>query len=78
MHAWMTYRKGSVFNMVKLNEDKKEFIILGAWQQLNKAANNCVYIEDKTFQSTNPVCNLGFHIEQTGVCTELTSVDHNT
>ena len=51
-------------NMLKLNEDKTEFIILGTHEQLNKAINIWVYIADKNFQLTNSVCSLGFHLDQ--------------
>ena len=36
-------------NMLKSNEDKTEFIILGTWQQLCKAIDLCVNFADKTF-----------------------------
>ena len=49
-------------SMLKLNEDKAEFIISGTWQQLQKATDICVNITDKTFQSANSVHNLGYHI----------------
>ena len=52
--TWMTQ------NLLKLNNDKTEFILVGTQQQLSKLDNTSLHIGTDTIKPTNRVRNLGF------------------
>ena len=47
-------------NLLKLNNDKMEFILMGTWQQLSKLDNISLHIGSDTIKPTDHVRNLGF------------------
>ena len=51
---WMTQ------NILKLNNDKTEFILMGTQQQLSKLENISLHINSDTIKPTDHVRNLGF------------------
>ena len=51
---WMTQ------NLLKLNNDKTEFILMGTQQQLSKLDNTSLHIGSDTIKPTDHVRNLGF------------------
>ena len=50
--------------MLKLNDDKTEFIILGTRQQLAKLSDVSIRIENTTVLPVDYVCNLGFFLKK--------------
>lgn len=55
--TWMTC------NLLKLNQEKTEFIMIGTYQQLNKALGTTIEIGDEVITSTEAVRNLGFQFD---------------
>ena len=51
-------------NLLKLNEDKTEFIIFGTRQQLEKVNMIAIKIGTETITPTDMVCNLGYFIDK--------------
>ena len=51
-------------NMLKLNDDKIEFIILGTRQQLAKLSDVSIKIGSTTVLPVDYVCNLGFFLNR--------------
>ena len=47
-------------NLLKLNNDKMEFILMGTQQQLSKLDNTSLHIGSNTIKPTDHVRNLGF------------------
>ena len=47
-------------NLLKLNNDKTEFILMGTQQQLSKLDNTSLHISSDTIKPTDHVRNLGF------------------
>ena len=58
IRRWMT------LNMLKLNDDKTEFIILGTRQQLTKLSDVSIRIGSTTVLPVDYVCNLGFFLDR--------------
>ena len=50
--------------MIKLNDDKTEFIILGTRQQLAKLSDVSIRIGSTTVLPVDYVCNLGFFLDR--------------
>ena len=57
IRTWMS------LNFLKLNENKTEFIIIGAWQQLDKVRNLSIKIGDDKITNSAVVKNLGVYID---------------
>ena len=57
-------RRLMTLNMIKLNDDKTEFIILGTWQQLAKLSDVSIRIGNTTVLPVDYVCNLGFFLDR--------------
>ena len=57
-------RMGMTLNMLKLNDDKTEFIILGTRQQLAKLSDVSLRIGNTTVLPVDCVCNLGFFLNR--------------
>ena len=51
------------FNMLKLNEDKTEFITFGTQQQLSKVKDINIQIGEEHIEPAENVCNLGYHMD---------------
>ena len=51
-------------NLLKLNDEKTEFIMIGTRQQLARAGNAVIQIGDDILQPTNAVRNLGFFYDK--------------
>ena len=51
-------------NMLKLNDDKTEFIILGTRQQLAKLSDVSIRIGSTTVLPVDYVCNLSFFLDR--------------
>ena len=51
-------------NLLKLNDEKMEFIMIGTRQQLTRAGNAEIQIRDDMIQPTNFVRNLGFFYDK--------------
>ena len=47
-------------NLLKLNNNKTEFILMGTWHQLSKLDNTSLHISSNTIKSTDHVRNQGF------------------
>ena len=58
IRRWMT------LNMLKLNDDKTEFIILGTRQQLAKLTDVSIRFGNTTVLPVDYVCNLGFFLNR--------------
>ena len=58
IRRWMT------LNMLKLNDDKTKFIILGTRQQLAKLSDVSIRIGSTTVLPVDYVCNLGFFLDR--------------
>ena len=58
VRRWMT------LNMLKLNDDKTEFIILSTRQQLAKLSDVFIRIGNTTVLPVDYVCNLGFFLDR--------------
>ena len=58
IRRWMT------LNMLKLNDDKPEFIILGTRQQLAKLSDVSIRIGNTTVLPVDYMCNLGFFLDR--------------
>ena len=58
VRRWMT------LNMLKLNDNKTEFIILVTRQQLAKLSDVIIRIGDTTVLPVDYVHNLGFHLDR--------------
>ena len=52
------------FNLLKLNEEKTEFIILGNSQQLRKVCDPQLFIGEETITPVTKVRNLGYYMDQ--------------
>ena len=50
----------TLLNMLKLNDDKTEFIILGTKQQLAKLSDVSIRFGSTTVLPVDYVCNMGF------------------
>ena len=57
IRTWMS------LNILKLNEDKTEFIIVGVWQQLDKVRELSIKIGDDKITNSTVVKNLGVYID---------------
>ena len=51
-------------NLLKLNDEKTEFIMIGTRQQLSRAGNVVIQIGDGMIHPTNAVRNLGFFYDK--------------
>ena len=52
------------FNLLKLNEEKTEFIILGNSQQLRKVCDPQLFLGEETITPVTKVRNLGYYMDQ--------------
>ena len=50
-------------NILKLNDEKTEFIMFGTKQQLSKVPSTSITIGDDSIDSVNQVCSLGYHMD---------------
>ena len=50
-------------NLLKLKDDKTEFILTGSWLQLAKVENLSLVIGQDTIQPTESVCNLRYYMD---------------
>ena len=68
---WMTH------NLLKLNEDKTEFIVFGTRKQLEKVDTIAIKIGTETITPTDMVCNLGYfkdkHVKNSQHINKITS-----
>ena len=51
-------------NLIKLNDDKTEFMIIWARQQLHKVGKLIIEMGQDTIVNTPPARNLGFHYDE--------------
>ena len=50
-------------NILKLNDEKTEFIMFGTKQQLSKVPSTPITVGDDSINSVNQVHNLGYHMD---------------